>query len=389
MHMMLHYPHLIHELGCPKIFDMTHFEHVHGSQVKKPFKKTSARKRDLYGEIITHVENQKIIEDATLYNREKFNRHKVNEQKLKKKDMSYTTSSDIVYETTCGSKINQRIIFLPNNNFRLQNHEQMFKYLNPLITPNTFFDVLSNNISEIFNADLIEKLNLNNDDIKLSFVKSINIDTGPQGFPLTTLHCANNFNSTRNKRFDWIVLQDEMENSYYAQLVALLIMEIKDNPPTYLYVALKCTKVEKLKKARNYKGTLQHRNNYIPFEIVTYDVSKNGDLLFVCDTVDSIIAPAFVVPDTINLDSYFESNPKKRNNVTFQTIPMSFLFRDKYTNLKDTDELYGFVSTFDKASSSDKRKILESLIIKKNNTKEYENEDDPNDDEFNLINSAI
>jgi hypothetical protein len=29
------------------------------------------------------------------------------------------------------------------------------------------------------------------------------------------------------------------------------------------------------------------------------------------------------------------------------------------------------------------------LIIKKNNTKEYENEDDPNDDEFNLINSAI
>ena len=68
---------------------------------------------------------------------------------------------------------------------------------------------------------------------------------------------------------------------------------------------------------------------------------------------------------------------------------MKFLFRDKYTNLKDTDELYGFVSTYDKASSSDKRKILESLIIKKNNTKEYENEDDPNDDELNLINSAI
>ena len=82
---MLHYPHLIHELGCPKIFDMTHFEHVHGSQVKKPFKKTSARKRDLYGEIITLVENQKIIEDATLYNREKFNRHKVNKQNKKRK----------------------------------------------------------------------------------------------------------------------------------------------------------------------------------------------------------------------------------------------------------------------------------------------------------------
>ena len=63
--------------------------------------------------------------------------------------MSYTTSSDIVYETTCGSEINQRIIFLPDNNFRLQDQEQIFKYLNPLITSNTFFDVLKNNISEI------------------------------------------------------------------------------------------------------------------------------------------------------------------------------------------------------------------------------------------------
>ena len=68
---------------------------------------------------------------------------------------------------------------------------------------------------------------------------------------------------------------------------------------------------------------------------------------------------------------------------------MTFLFREKYSNLNDTDKLYGFVSTYDKASSADKRKILESLIIKKNNTKEYENEDDPNDDELNLINSAI
>ena len=63
--------------------------------------------------------------------------------------MSYTTSSDIVNETTCSSKINQRMIFLPDNNFRLQDQEQIFKYLNPLITSNTFFGVLKNNISEI------------------------------------------------------------------------------------------------------------------------------------------------------------------------------------------------------------------------------------------------
>ena len=94
-----------------------------------------------------------------------------------------------------------------------------------------------------------------------------------------------------------------------------------------------------------------------------------------------------MVPDTICHDSYFESNLKKRKNITFTTIPMTFLFREKYSNLNDTDKLYGFVSTYDKASSADKRKILESLIIKKNNTKDYENEDDPNDDE--LINSAI
>ena len=63
--------------------------------------------------------------------------------------MSYTTLSDIVNETTCSSKINQRMIFLPDNNFRLQDQEQIFKYLNPLIMSNTFFGVLKNNISEI------------------------------------------------------------------------------------------------------------------------------------------------------------------------------------------------------------------------------------------------
>ena len=97
---------------------------------------------------------------------------------------------------------------------------------------------------EIIPTNLLDKLYLNKDDTRLSFIKSINIDSGPQGFPLTTLYCSNNYNTDKAKRFDWIVLKDEMENSYYAQLVALLIMEIKDNPPTYLYVALKCTNVE-------------------------------------------------------------------------------------------------------------------------------------------------
>jgi hypothetical protein len=245
------------------------------------------------------------------------------------------------------------------------------------------------NIEDIFSAALIERLYLNKDEARLSFVKSINIDSGPQGFPLTTLYCSNNHhNSEKRKRFDWILLQDEKENSYYAQLLALLIMEIKNEQPIYLYVAVKCTKVEKIKNTKINKGKKQHRNIYIPFDIVSYDVSKNGDLLFVCDTVDSIIAPAFVVPDTIRLDSYFESNQRERNSLTFTTIPMQFLFREKYSDLNDTDKFYGFISAYDKTSSANKKQILESLIIKKDNIEDNDNDNDIND-EINLINSAI
>ena len=42
---------------------------------------------------------------------------------------------------------------------------------------------------------------------KASSIDKIKIDSGPRGFPLTTLYCANNFNSERDIRFDWILLQ--------------------------------------------------------------------------------------------------------------------------------------------------------------------------------------
>ena len=95
-----------------------------------------------------------------------------------------------------------------------------------------------------------------------------------------------------------------------------------------------------------------------------------------------------MVPDTIRLDSYFESNQRERNSLTFTTIPMQFLFREKYSDLNDTDKFYGFISAYDKTSSANKKQLLESLIIKKDNIEDNDNDNDIND-EINLINSAI
>ena len=130
---------------------------------------------------------------------------------------------------------------------------------------------------EIIPTNLLDKLYLNKDDTRLSFIKSINIDSGPQGFPLTTLYWSNNYNTDKAKRFDWIVLKDENEISYYAQLLALLMVEIKDEQPTYLYVAVKSKKVEKIKNAKSIGGIQQIRNIFIPFDIISYDHSKYGD----------------------------------------------------------------------------------------------------------------
>jgi hypothetical protein len=109
-------------------------------------------------------------------------------------------------------------------------------------------------------------------------------------------------------------------------------------------------------------------------------------LEFVCDTVDSIIGPVFVVPDTLKRASYYEANPKDRNNVTFTTVPMEFLFRDNYSKINYSDNLYGFINEYDRASNSTtKKKILASLIIKSGDILEEDDEDD----EIDLINLAL
>jgi hypothetical protein len=255
--MSLHFPPLINELGCPKIFDMIHFEHGHGKKVKKPFKSTSARNFDIYSEIISKIEDEKIVHDATIYNREKFQRHQFKKRLRKFNYMTYITSDNIVYETTCCSNNKQQIIFVSKNNFRLK--DRTIKFLNPLITLNTFFNILYANIEDLISPEILGQLYLNMDCVKLSFIKTINIDSGPQGFPLTTLCCSNTYdtnNSNIQKRFDWIILKNENNSIFFCQLIALLMVEINHEKPIYIYIAVKCDKVKKVIS-----------NKYIPFDI--------------------------------------------------------------------------------------------------------------------------
>jgi hypothetical protein len=65
---------------------------------------------------------------------------------------------------------------------------------------------------------------------------------------------------------------------------------------------------------------------------------------------------------------------------------MEFLFRDNYSKINYSDNLYGFINAYDKTSKpAFKKKILSSLIIKSGDILENDNEDD----EVDLINSAL
>ena len=77
--------------------------------------------------------------------------------------------------------------------------------------------------------------------------------------PLTTLCCSNTYdinNSNIQKRFNWIVLKNENNSIFFCQLIALLIVEINNEKPIYIYIAVKCDKVKKV-----------ILNKYIPFDI--------------------------------------------------------------------------------------------------------------------------
>ena len=162
MHMSLHFAPMIFELGCPKIFDMIHFEHGHGRQVKDPFRKTSTRNLNLYEDIITKLETQKIIEDATIYNKEKIQRKKLKKKKRNfNGDFTYITSDDIVFETTCGSNNKQRIYLFQNLSFYTK-HKKV-NFLNPLITSDAFYNVLASNLRDIIQPRVLDALLLNNE----------------------------------------------------------------------------------------------------------------------------------------------------------------------------------------------------------------------------------
>ena len=86
---------------------------------------------------------------------------------------------------------------------------------------------------------------------------------------------------------------------------------------------------------------------------------------FVFDSVDTVKQPAFVVPTSLRENDYFQQNSQSRSKVTFTSVGVNFLFRDKWVAMNN-DTMQMAATEFDKSKSvRGKRNRLDSLVTHK------------------------
>lgn len=96
---------------------------------------------------------------------------------------------------------------------------------------------------------------------------------------------------------------------------------------------------------------------------------KQNYLMYSFDEVGSINKPAFVVPNSLEENDSYQTNKELQIRITFTSVPMSFLFRDKWSAL-DTDTLTFTKTKFDKKKTmTEKRNLLSKLVTVSANDK--------------------
>ena len=154
-----------------------------------------------------------------------------------------------------------------------------------------------------------------------------------------------------------------MENNKLpCHLASLILIEEEEQTPLFMYVA-----------AETRKKKIDSENIGVPFETFSYKYSSNKiyrqNNLFILDTVDSIIEPAFMVSNSFDMiRGNCEINSHLRQEITFTSISLEFLLRDRWGlySLNNTYFKLGFkMSEFDRANELDKNSMLESMIFRK------------------------
>ena len=115
------------------------------------------------------------------------------------------------------------------------------------------------------------------------------------------------------------------------------------------------------------------------------------------DTVDTITAPAMVIPWNINSKSYIETDNKRRGTLGFYSIPFEFLCRDDWADIHEQGKratAQGVnTQVYEEASKSERKLLLNNLLqqypiqkqkinkVKDNFMKEYFEEKDEEEEE--------
>ena len=84
------------------------------------------------------------------------------------------------------------------------------------------------------------------------------------------------------------------------------------------------------------------------------------------DTVDTIMAPAMVVPWSIYSKNYIETDDKKRGTLGFYNIPFEFLCRDDWADIHQQGEKASAqgvnTQVYEEASGRERKILLDNLM---------------------------
>ena len=100
--------------------------------------------------------------------------------------------------------------------------------------------------------------------------------------------------------------------------------------------------------------------------MLRYKHTKDDRLYTIMDTVDTITAPAMVIPWNINSKSYIETDNKRRGALGFYSIPFEFLCRDDWADIHEQGNratAQGVnTQVYEEASETERKKLLSNLL---------------------------
>jgi len=139
---------------------------------------------------------------------------------------------------------------------------------------------------------------------------------------------------------------------------------------------------KKRDKRYDQKGPAIH---LIPFPVIKYKHTPDNRMYIFMDTVDTIMAPAMVVPCNIFSSNYIEMDGAVRKQLGFYTVPFEFLCRDDWADIEQQGEratAQGInTQIYEQASESERNLLLNNVLKQYPILEEEEKEEEEEEEE--------